>query len=72
MKKISFILIGAVLLIVGLNTRCTKVNTDQPCGTHGNNQQLFRDGDNNSCYYIDQSTHKNVYVDKSECTCLVP
>lgn len=60
----------AVVLIamVGLYSRCTKVNTDQPCGLTDKQDQLFKDADNR-CYYIDQSTHNKIYVDKSICNC---
>jgi hypothetical protein len=68
MKKITLILAAVLILVIGLYIRCTKVNTDQPCGTYQNSQQLFKDGDN-KCYYVDQSTHKNVYVDQSLCSC---
>jgi hypothetical protein len=69
MKKIS-LLLGAILIIllVGLYVRCTKINKDQPCGTYGSNEQLFKDS-NNKCYYIDNSSGNKVYIDKSLCSC---
>lgn len=68
MKKISLILAAVLIAVFCLYTRCTKVNTDQPCGTYQSSQQLFKDS-NNKCYYVDQSSHKNVYVDQSLCDC---
>lgn len=62
---------GIIALLVGvicLYSRCAKISTDQPCGNTTDNQQLFKDADN-KCYYVDQNTHKNVYVDKSLCNC---
>ena len=67
-RKVSLILVAVLLLVIGLYIRCTKVNTDQPCGTYQSNDQLFKDA-NNKCYYVDQTTHKNVYVDQSLCNC---
>ena len=68
MRKISIAVASVLLVIVCLYIRCSKVNTDQPCGTYQNNQQLFKDADN-KCYYVDQSSHKNVYVDQAMCNC---
>jgi hypothetical protein len=69
MRKIYFIVIVILAVFVSLNIRCTKINTDQPCGLYMNNtQQLYKSSDDR-CYYIDNPTGNKIFVDKSNCNC---